>query len=83
MKPQARDASSDADAKMFERYRVMTPDEKLQGLFNMLDFVEQMALIGIREQFPSATPSEVQDRFAERWYSPAALELYRRFRKGS
>lgn len=83
MRPQARDVSPDVDAKMFERYRAMTPDEKLRGLFDMLDFVEQMALIGIREQFPNATPSEVRDRFAERWYSPAALELYRRFRKGS
>lgn len=83
MKPQARDTSPDVDAKMFERYRAMTPDEKLQGLFNMLEFAEEMALIGIRDQFPNATPSEVRDRFAEGWYSPKALELYRRFRKGS
>ena len=80
MRTQARDTSVVAETIVFDRYRAMGPTEKLAAMLDMISFVEQVSLSGIRDQYPEATAGDIQDRFAERWFRDGALDLYRKHR---
>ncbi len=66
--PQSPPTSEDADRRRFERYRQMTPAEKLHMVAVMNHAVESWALAGLRRRYPDASQRELRLRLAARRY---------------
>ena len=54
----ALDTSPDAERELIRQWRAMTPEQKLRAAFQMSDAVRALALAGIRQRHPLATPRE-------------------------
>ena len=52
--------------KQIEIYRQMTGEQRLQIALDLHELSCQIARDGIRDQFPHATPAEVEQRLRER-----------------
>lgn len=53
-------------ALQIERYRAMTPEERLAIALDLHELACDMAREGIRRQFPAADEAEVERRLRER-----------------
>lgn len=61
---QSRDTAVEAERFLIERYRAMSPADKLR-IFRQLSLATQeLALAGIRRRFPEASPRELRLRLA-------------------
>ena len=60
---------------LLDAYDRMSADELLGQVTQLTQAAQQMALAGLRDQFPDATEREIQMRLASLWYGP---ELVRR-----
>jgi hypothetical protein len=56
----------DALQLQIERYRRMTPEERLRLGLELHEMVCQMSRAGIRSQHPHATPAEVEQELVRR-----------------
>lgn len=63
-KPLSLDTSDEAERIQIERWRQMTPEQKLALVAGMSRAVFELAQAGIRERYPTATPREHFLRFA-------------------
>jgi hypothetical protein len=54
----APDTTGDIEQRQIEAWRAMTPGQKLQLALQMTATVRQLALAGIRQRYPSASPRE-------------------------
>jgi hypothetical protein len=55
-----------ASARQIERYRAMTPEERLAIALDLHEPACDVAREGIRRQFPSADEAEVERRLRQR-----------------
>jgi hypothetical protein len=65
-KPQSEDTSIDADVLMFYLLRNLTPLQKAQRMINFNRSLRRLALLGIKDQYPDATPAQVRQEFIKR-----------------
>jgi hypothetical protein len=63
---QSRDTDRDLEARLFERYRRMTIDEKLEHIGALGRLVEETALAGLRARYPESTEAENRLRLLAR-----------------
>ena len=54
----ADDTPHDIEQRQIERWRRMTPAEKLSLVMRLTDTVRQLALAGVRQRYPDAPPRE-------------------------
>ncbi len=66
-RPQSPDTSLSLDEQMFERYRRMTPQEKLEHIGALGRLAEEVALAGLRARYPEASEAESRLRLVSRW----------------
>jgi hypothetical protein len=52
--------------KQIELYRQMTGEQRLKIALGLHELSCEMARAGIRDQFPGATPDEVEEKLRER-----------------
>lgn len=62
--PLADDTSEEAERVQIERWRTMTPAEKLALVSGMTQMVCTLAMAGIEQRYPHASPRERFLRFA-------------------
>lgn len=63
--PLSRDTSPEAEALLVERYRQMTPQEKLRQVIDLSEAVRQLAAARIRHQYgPDIDERELRLRLA-------------------
>ena len=58
------DTTADVEQRLIDRWREMPAGRKLELAFGMSDAVRQLALAGVRQRFPGASPREEQLRLA-------------------
>lgn len=61
---QSPDTSEAVDRLLMERYRKMTPSDKLRMVTELNQTVEAMALAGLRQRYPDAPERELRLRLA-------------------
>ncbi len=61
---QARDTALEAERVLIERYRVMSPAEKLALAFSLTSLAGDLALAGARLRHPEASEQELRLRIA-------------------
>lgn len=54
----SRDTSPDVEQRLVERWRAMSPEQKLRTVCDMSETVRQLALAGVRQRHPAAAPRE-------------------------
>lgn len=54
----ADDTPRDIEQRQIEAWRRMTPSEKLSLVIRLSDTVRQLALAGVRQRYPDASPRE-------------------------
>lgn len=59
---------------LLEAYSRMNPDELLGQVTQLTRAAQQMALAGLRDQFPEASARELQLRLASLWYGPELVK---------
>lgn len=64
VKPLSTDTSSEIEARQFERWRRMTPDEKAAIVSGLTRTVIELARAGIRARHPEASVREQRLRLA-------------------
>jgi hypothetical protein len=69
-----QDTSAQSRARYFELLRALPPERRLQTALGLSRAVRELALAGIREQFPGATDTELQVRLTVRLYGRVAAE---------
>lgn len=57
--PLARDTSPEVERQQIERWRQMSPAEKAAIVTGLTRAAREMAVAGIRQRYPEATPHEV------------------------
>lgn len=67
-----QDTSVEAQNAVFERYREMTPTQRIRGMFDLCTASRNFSLAGIQLRHPKCSPEELKKRFA-------ALALGRNF----
>jgi hypothetical protein len=70
-----RDTHPVMEAFLVERYREMSPHEKMERVREMTAAVQELALMDVRRRHPKADAREQALRLASRWIGP---ELMRR-----
>ncbi len=69
--PMPRTQSPDTDPaleeRLFDRYRRMSAEEKLEHIGALGRLVEEVALAGLRVKYPEATEEETRLRLVSRW----------------
>lgn len=63
--PLARDTDADIEVRQIEAWRRMTPAEKLTLVMQMNAAVRELAMAGVRERYPDASPREQFLRLAQ------------------
>ncbi len=63
---QSPDTDPAVEARLFDRYRSMTPVEKLQHIGELGRMAEQVALAGLQMLYPDATVAENRLRLLSR-----------------
>jgi len=61
---QSRDTHVDAERFLIERYRAMSPADKLRIVRQLSLTTQELALAGLKRRFPEASPRELQLRLA-------------------
>ena len=61
------DTSPEAEAILIEGYRRMSPARKAQGMIELIQSLETLAMAQIRADHPHATARELKLRLASRW----------------
>jgi hypothetical protein len=74
MQPFSRDTHPEVEALLVERYRQMTPQQRLQKMLDMNRFVAETQLAAIRAAHPNADDHELKMRLASRWVKPELLK---------
>ena len=69
------DTHPEAEKRLIEGYRAMTPAQKMRSLGAMYRAARRLALVDIRRRHPEASEREVRMRLAARFLEP---ELMRR-----
>ena len=69
-----QDTSPAAEARYFELLRAMPAERRLQAAMGLSRAVREVALAGIREQFPDATEQELRVRLTVRIYGREAAQ---------
>lgn len=70
---QSPDTDRVLEERLFERYRRMSPDEKLAQVGALGRLVEEVALAGLRARYPEATEEENRLRLVSRWLDRATM----------
>lgn len=65
-KTQSEDTSIDAEVLMFQLLRQLTPLQLCQRTRNFNLAVRRLALVGIKNQHPNATPAQIRQEFVKR-----------------
>jgi hypothetical protein len=72
------DASDASISRYHELLRAKAPHERLAQAMSLSKMVRELAVAGIRERFPSASPDEIRVRLAVRLYGrDVALRVFR------
>jgi hypothetical protein len=66
--PQPADTREEVERRMFERYRQMTPAQKVQMMSVINAAVDAFELAGLRRKYPDDTERELRLRLAARRY---------------
>ena len=66
-KTQSPDTDRQIEERLFERYRMMTIDEKLAHMSALGRGVEDIALAELRSRYPEASDEENRLRLLSRW----------------
>jgi hypothetical protein len=66
------DTSPAAEARYHELLRAMPPERRLEAAMKLSRAVRELALAGIRDQFPAANEQELRVRLTVRLYGRAA-----------
>ena len=66
-RPQSPDTDVATDRRMFELYRDMSVEAKLEHMGALGRLAEEVALAGVRTRYPEATEHELRLRLASRW----------------
>lgn len=74
IKPLSRDTSPDMERVLFEGYRRMTPEQKLERVFGLTLALRELTAASIRQQRPDASEREIRLRVASR-HIPRALMI--------
>lgn len=76
--PQSRDTSPEIDKFLMQAFRQMPAWKKAHLVNEATKGIQQWALIGIRNQHPNATPTEIRFNLAVRWLGKeTAHQLYK------
>ncbi|MCC7126515.1 MAG: hypothetical protein IT178_16820 [Acidobacteria bacterium] len=76
-RPLASDTDPEIEARQIDAWRRMTPEEKWHIVEAMNQTVRELALAGIRDRFPNASPREQFLRLAQlRLGDDLAREVY-------
>jgi deoxyribodipyrimidine photolyase-like uncharacterized protein len=67
VRPQSPDTSLALEERLFERYRQMSPEEKLEHISALGRLAEEVALAGLRAKYPEASDAENRLRLVSRW----------------
>lgn len=73
-KPQSPDTRIEAERLLLDRYRTMTPAEKLRIFGQLSRTTQELALAGLRRRHPGASSSELRMRLAATRIDPAAMK---------
>jgi hypothetical protein len=68
--PQLSDTSPDAERRLVEGIRKMSPAERLQRVHALTNAARMVAMMDIRRRHPQATGREQALRLASRWLEP-------------
>ena len=61
---QSADTSIDVDRMLVRRYRAMSPADKVRIVRQLSRTTQELALAGLRQRYPHASPREMQLRLA-------------------
>ncbi len=67
VKQQSHDTSRTLEATLFERYRQMSIQEKLDHIGALGRLAEELAVAGLRAKYPYASRHENRMRLVSRW----------------
>jgi hypothetical protein len=70
------DTRPEIQQMLIERYRQMTPTEKLRMVADMAETIRQLQLAEIRLRYPNASERECFLRMASRWAPPELLKKF-------
>lgn len=73
--PQSQDTNLEIDKFLMQAFRQMPAWKKAHLLNEATKGIQQWALIGIRNQYPNATPAEIQFYLAVRWLGKETANL--------
>lgn len=72
-----QDTSPEAQARYHEHLRRLTPVERFRAALALTAGVRNLAMIGLRQRHPHASPEELRTRLAVRLYGrEVAARLY-------
>ena len=74
-KPQSIDTSIEADVRMFQLLRQLTPQQKVQRTCAFNQAVRRLAISGIKNQYPNATEAKVRQEFIKRCLGAEWIEV--------
>ncbi|HEX5080581.1 MAG TPA: hypothetical protein VFY40_00950 [Blastocatellia bacterium] len=74
MKTLSSDTSPEIERIMIEGYRKMPAWKKLQQVWELTEFVRQLAMNDIRRRYPLADDRERMLRLASRWLDPELMK---------
>lgn len=69
-----QDTRPEVERMLIERYRQMTPTEKLQMVAQMAETIRQLQLAEVRLRYPNASERECFLRMASRWVPPELMK---------
>ena len=67
IKPQSHDTSLTLEETLFERYRQMSVEEKLDHIGALGRLAEELAVAGLSAKYPGASNEETRMRLVSRW----------------
>lgn len=68
------DTSPEAEKRVIDEYRRMSPQEKLQQVVQLTQAVQKLALVDLRRRYPGADGRELKLRLAVRWLDPEMMK---------
>lgn len=77
VRPQSSDTSAEADRFLIERYRAMTPAQKLEQFQALCRASHELAAAGIRHRHPDASHEEIAERLAAMRLPESAMQWLR------
>ena len=73
VRPQSPDTSLALEERLFEHYRRMSVEEKLEHIGALGRLAEEVALAGLHAKYPEATDQENRLRLVSRWIDRDAM----------